>query len=149
MFRTICTEMGYPDILSFNQDSDIVKKVDQQVDNKTKQIGAERINDNIVFDSRLAWHFIPHSFKVFIDVDINTAAKRLFNAKRNNEKVNTLAEAKQSLIDRWNTENARYQDLYNIDNNDLNNYDLVIDSSSLTPEEISDLIYIEYSKIAR
>ena len=149
MFRSIGQEMGYKDILSFNQDSEVVKAVDSMVDNKTKIIGKERLQDNIVFDSRLAWHFIPNSYKVFIDVNIDTAARRLIEAKRNSEKVQSTTDAKHSLQERWSTENNRYQELYQTDNLDLNNYDLVIDSSDKTPEEIADIIHKEYQKIMR
>ena len=37
--------------------------VDKMIDDTTARIGEER--DNVVFDSRLAWHFAPKSFKVF------------------------------------------------------------------------------------
>ena len=147
MFREIGEQMGYKDILSFNSDTHIIKSIDEMVDNRTKEIGQSQLQENIVFDSRLAWHFIPQSFKVFIDVDLDIAAERLLDAKRNSEEVKNIKEARRSLKKRWDTENTRYNELYNIDNTNLNNYNLVIDSSNFTPEEIADMIYVEYSKV--
>ena len=47
------------------------RSVDKMIDDTTAKIGRER--DNIMFDSRLAWHFVPDSFKVFVITDINEA----------------------------------------------------------------------------
>ena len=44
------------------------KEVDKIVDDSIFKLGQTKLNENIVIDSRLAWHFIPNSFKVFIDV---------------------------------------------------------------------------------
>ena len=53
------------------------RSVDKMIDDTTAKIGRER--DNIMFDSRLAWHFVPDSFKVFVITDINEASRRVFN----------------------------------------------------------------------
>ena len=43
-------------------------------------------------------------------------------------------------------ENERYFNLYGIRKDDMNNYDLVIDTTDLTPEEVAKKIEEEYSK---
>ena len=55
-------------------------KFDNFIDDKTVELGNLWKNEDVVFDSRLAWHFIPHSFKVFIDLDNEETAKRLANS---------------------------------------------------------------------
>ena len=144
MFREFAKQYGYDNILEFQQKSDKIKDIDNEIDNKTIEIGKTRLNDNIVFDSRLAWFFIPNSFKVFIDIDDDTAASRLLNANRDTELAQDINQAKKQLQDRWLTENLRYQRIYNTDNLNLKNYDFVISSKNLTPEEIADKIYEEY-----
>ena len=104
------------------------------------------IKANIVFDSRLAWFFIPESFKVFIDVDWNTAGERLLNAKREHEKAENTSEAVELLKNRWNAENERYSKTYNINNLNLSNYDFVVSSTNKTPEQLADEIYDAYLK---
>ena len=42
----------------------------------------ENPGKDLVFDSRLAWHFVEHSFKVFLSVNIDEAARRIWNANR-------------------------------------------------------------------
>ena len=146
MFRTYTKKLGYSSILEFQQKYPDINSVDKEIDNQTTEIGKARLNDNIIFDSRLAWHFIPKSFKVFIDVDWNTAAERLLNTNRNTEQVSSIKEAEQAVKDRWNEENERYSKIYNTNNTNPSNYDLVISSSNLTPEEICKIIYNEYKK---
>lgn len=42
-------------------------KVDAILDERQKKLGQEK--DNFIIDARLAWHFIPQSFKVYLTVD--------------------------------------------------------------------------------
>ena len=146
MFRNLAKEYGYETVLDFQQNYPNIEQIDNIIDDKTKQIGINRKNDNIVIDSRLAWNFVPDSYKVFIDVDWNTAGERLLNAGRQNEQAANLEEATKELKDRWQTENERYTRIYTINNLNLKNYDLVISSTNLTPEEIADEIYENYKK---
>ena len=55
----------------------------------------------------------------------------------------------QILLDRWQTENIRYQKLYNTSNLDQSNYDLVISTDNKTIDEIVELIHTEYVKFLK
>ena len=146
MFRNFAKQFGYDNILTFQEEDSRVKQIDKMVDDTIYEIGTKRTNDNIVIDSRLAWNFIPSSFKVFIDIDDETAGKRLLEANRETEQVETLDQAIESLKSRWQVENSRYQELYGVNNLNLNNYNFVINSSHLTPEEIVQEIANAYKK---
>ncbi|MBE7076346.1 MAG: hypothetical protein E7374_00430 [Clostridiales bacterium] len=145
--RQYAKERGL-DILTYQQTQHIFDS-DKIVDGKIVEIGKARLNDNIIFDARLAWHFIPKSFKVFLDVDWQTAGERLLGTNRETENGENLEDAIQKLKDRWETENKRYKMLYNTDNLNLNNYDLVINTSDKTPEEIVEIIYKNYKKFQK
>lgn len=122
-------------------------KYDNFLDERTAELGKKWKNENVVFDSRLAWHFIPHSFKVFLDLDEDEMAKRLVNSDREGkEKYTDIEEAKRTVIERFNAENVRYQKFYGIDNLDMSNYDLVLSSKNKTPEELADIVYSVYKK---
>ena len=149
MMRSIAKEHGYNNILEFQQKNKDIDKVDAIIDNYTSNLGKTRTGDNLLIDSRLAWHFVDKSFKVFIDVDIDIASNHLLNANRENEKVENLTQAKKTLTERWKTENERYERLYNVSNLNLKNYDLVLSSSNLTPEQLADEIYVNYKKFMR
>ncbi len=147
MFRAYAKQFGYDNILAFQEQDPRIKQIDKLIDDKIYEIGQTRANENIVIDSRLAWNFIPNSFKVFIDVDDKTAGERLINANRDTEKSTTLSEAINNLKTRWNVENERYLELYQVNNLNPNNYDYVIDSSNLTPSEVVAKIYKKYKQI--
>lgn len=146
MMRQIALQHGYSSILDFQQNYEKMHEIDNMIDKQTELFGKENLNKNVVFDSRLAWHFIPNSFKVFIDVDWNIAGERLINANREHEKSENAEQATKILKERWQAENDRYTKLYNTNNLNPNNYDLVISSSNKTPEEIVDEIYLKYKE---
>ena len=143
MFRELAKSYGYNDVLEFQKD-EACKNADEIVDNKTAELGKSSLDKNIVVDSRLAWHFIPASYKVFIDIDWQTAGERLLEANRTNEQAKDINSAVEKLKDRWQGENARYLELYNTNNLNLENYNLVISSKDKTPEEIANIIYENY-----
>lgn len=145
MFRQLAKSYGYDDILEFQKD-EVCKNADKIVDEKTTELGLTSIDKNIVVDSRLAWHFIPKSYKVFIDIDWQTAGKRLIEANRESERSADEISASEKLKNRWQTENARYFELYKTNNLNNDNYNLVVSSSNKTPEEIADIIYLNYTK---
>ena len=142
MFRELAAQNSQ-DILNF-QKNDNIKTIDNMIDSKIVNIGKTRLEENIIIDSRLAWHFIPESFKVFIDVSLDVASERLLNATRDIESAKTQNEAMELLCDRWTLENDRYLDLYGVTNLDPSQYDLVVCSDDMSPEEVSNEIYSKY-----
>ena len=144
IFRRIATENGV-DILQFNKRSDT--ELDKLVDDEITRIGERDLEKNIIFDSRTAWHFIPKSFKVFLDIDEEEQITRFVNSGRTNEIVNLPRdEAKKALNERWDLENDRFQKLYNFDNRDLSKFDFVVNTTNLGIEEAAELLYAEYLK---
>lgn len=112
------------------------------IDNETSRLGKKLAGQKVIFDSRLAWHFVPKSFKVFVDVSEEEMAKRLATSDRTGkEKIEDVQSARTHLVNRFNLENQRYKKIYGFDNLNPKNYDLVIDSTSRSPEDIADEIY--------
>ncbi|MBZ9636884.1 (d)CMP kinase [Clostridium sp. FP1] len=109
--------------------------LDYEVDNRTIEIGIE--NENFIFDARLAWNFIPDSFKIYLKVDIDTAVERAMkNERGKSEKYASKQEAKENIIERRRLELSRFKDIYNIDIDRGSNYDLVIDTSHISMEDV-------------
>lgn len=94
------------------------------------------------------WYAVPESFKVYLKVDIDVAAKRAFydENRKSTEKFATIEEQKQDIIYRYKMENERYFKTYGIHKEDLNNYDLVLDTTNAMPSAIADKIIEEYNK---
>ncbi len=62
------------------------------------------------------------------------------------ENYTSVEEHKKALIERFEKENERYFKLYGVRKEDYSNYDLVIDTTNKTPEEVAKLIIKEYEK---
>lgn len=119
-------------------------KYDNMIDDTTARISRENQDKNIIFDSRLAWHFVEKSFKVFLSVDLNIAAERVMHDNRGQEEqYSSVEEAREKLFQRAQTENMRYKDIYNLDYFNFSNYNLVIESTYSSPELIASVIMRE------
>jgi cytidylate kinase len=89
----------------------------------------------------LAWHFIPHSFKVYLTVDDFVGASRIVGDSANPLRHSTdvhasIEEAMETTKARRKSESKRYMNLYQVDNHDLTHYDLVIDTTNTPPAEV-------------
>ena len=144
ILRAAAAERGM-DVLELNRelsaklDSD--RSMDDLIDNTTIRVAAERKGDKLIFDSRMAWHFVPDSFKVFVTVDPRVAAERVMKDPRPGEPAEDIDELCAELVERSKVEQSRFMQLYGVDYYDYNNFNLVVDSSRRTPDEIVSLIW--------
>ena len=135
LFRDIAKEKGVS-VLELNELAKADRSIDDMIDNRTAKIGREE--DNVLFDSRLAWNFAPDSFKVFLLTDSYEAARRTFaGGAREAEEYQDINATMAGLKQRADLERARFKELYNIDYYDKNNYDLIIESTYASPEQIA------------
>ena len=117
---------------------------DKMIDDATIKTAQENLDKKLIFDSRLAWNFVEKSFKVFVSVSLDVAANRVFCDDRGSvERYSSILDAKNPLKARAETEDIRYKEMYQLDYFNYSNYNLVIDSTYNTPEEIGKVIYEE------
>ena len=138
IFRRLAEQHGMS-AKEFNQFIESNPKYDNMVDDTIKEMGEKE--ENIIFDSRLAWYFVPKSFKIYMYVDVDTATERIFNdTGRVSESYSDMATAKKEIIERRESEVLRYKTFYNIDINNYSNYDFIIDTSHATKDEVNDAV---------
>lgn len=114
---------------------------DAVIDGASRRIAEEKEGQDVVFDSRMAWFFVPNSVKVFLSVDSKEAAKRVMAGQaRENEAYSSVEEAESALIERRADEVKRFKMLYDADCENMDNYDIVIDTTSITPQEVANTI---------
>lgn len=125
-------------------------EIDKKIDDAVKEAGKQ---EKIVIDSRLAFHWIPNSFKVYLDLPPEIAQNRILNNLKENplrkqsEDSITREEIYKKIISRRESEIKRYKDLYGIDNyTDKNNFDLIIDTNKNNLEQVVEIIVSEYKK---
>lgn len=111
---------------------------DRELDLEVKKFG--KSNDNFVFESRLAWNFIPDSIKIKLNCDIETTFERIADR----EKI-PFDEAKEKTLKRAKTLEERYALVYpNLSYPPKNEiFDIVIDNTNMSVEEEVEKI-IEY-----
>jgi len=104
---------------------------DREIDNHVKKYGSE--NDNFVFESRLAWHLIPDSFK------INLVCSDEIRAGRVEVRDGILKEVAMENNRRRQAENKEvFETIYGIKNYppESNEFDLIIDTEVLSLDKV-------------
>ncbi|NCN51744.1 AAA family ATPase [archaeon] len=137
--REIAKERGLT-IQELNKIGETENWTDKIVDKK--QIDLGKTKKTFIFEGRLSWHFIPNSFKIFLKVNEEIGAKRVLSEKRDSEeKTNLIKEQIKINKKRSESDKSRYKSIYGIENFfDKKHFDLIIDTSSLTPEEVVEII---------
>ncbi len=107
--------------------------IDARLDEEQRKLSQK---ENFVMDSRLGFHFIPDSFKIFLQTDIDRAAERIFGDKRSQEKYRNVSETKKKLQSRMESEQKRYMQYYGIHFPPLQEFDCVFDTTRKAPPEI-------------
>ncbi len=137
--RQIAEERGMT-TLELNLQAETETSIDDLIDGYTKALNHSK--DSFVVDSRLAWHFIPSSYKVYLLCSEEVAADRIFHddSRKSDEQLSDINGLLAKILDRRKSEKRRFREKYGIDFSDLNNYDQIIDTSCFTPKFVADLI---------
>lgn len=137
--RMKAKELGIT-LAEYNKLGETDPKTDLETDEYLKQIA--RSVPNCIVEGRTAWHIIPESIKIYITVDDNEGARRIFsdlqnNANRNEDsELKTVDDVLQSNRNRLKSDDFRYKKFYGIEVFNPGNYEFVIDSTNKTSEEV-------------
>lgn len=153
--RTIASERGMTIkelIIAAESDPQIDYDIDELLKSKSE-------TKNLIVDSRLAFHWIPQSFRVYLEIDPDIASERMFydletnESRQKSEHTRSMADMKQNMLDRQASDIKRYQKLYNINHTDHKHFDLIINTG--LPENSIEVVvkkvvqgYIEHLKKA-
>lgn len=121
--------------------------IDKLIDAKNKGLAAA---SQVVIDSRLAFHFIPESFSVYLDVDADEAARRIWQddhetRQKAGEMHDSVALTKEQMLARIDSERTRYQELYQLDYTDHSHYKLIVDTTDKGITEIVQAVLTAYT----
>jgi cytidylate kinase len=136
--RQLAQELGL-DTLEMNRRADTDPTIDQRIDGIFVDLGKDA--KGYIVDSRMAWFFLPESFKVYLQADVTVAAERILNdPTRKSEEYETKEEAIRKILARKESENNRFLVKYGADCGNLHNFDLVLDTTRRSPEQVAALI---------
>ncbi|MBR3163010.1 MAG: cytidylate kinase family protein [Clostridia bacterium] len=150
MYKREHPEIDNPTIEQVNNDERFAEKrkeIDLNLDSYIAQKGKEvnenaKANDVYIFDSRLAFSNIENAFSIRLTVDEKVAGERVFNDidRGREDSYETVEQAIESTKRRKEGEIARYIQRYGVDLTDENNYNLIINTSYASPDEITEVI---------
>lgn len=144
-FRKLALEHNMS-VTEFNQYVENHPEIDRQIELSATEFA--KTHDNFIIDARLGWYSVPESFKVYLKVDIDESARRAFGdeGRKATESFNSIEEYKKDLKLRYKLEKDRYMNLYGVDKSDMSNYDLIVDTTSITPNEVKEKIVNAYNE---
>ena len=143
--RKIALEMGMS-TLELNRYMEQHHEIDKMIDDGLCALEGEE--KNLIIDSRMAWHFVPSSFAVYMQAEPLVSAARILAAGRASEHFESVEEAAASIRARRASEAARYEMLYGVNICDMENYDYVVDTTYVPPETVAEHIAARFEAAA-
>lgn len=138
---TICRQVAarhHMTVVEMNQYMETHPELDHEIDDGLVALSEE--DRPLLIDSRMAWHFVRGTFRVYLSTETAVSAARIFGAGRAEEHFATVEETEANIRTRRESEKKRYMELYGVNNKDLLNYDLVLDTTYASPTEIADCL---------
>jgi cytidylate kinase len=125
--------------LELNRYAETHPEIDEEIDGVFVELNKRP--EGLIVDSRMAWFFMPDSFKVYLSVPPRVSAERIMgDTSRNKEKYPDLETAIRDITARKASENRRFLEIYEADCANMDNFDLVVDTSTILPEEVGQRI---------
>jgi len=136
VFRSMAQRLGLG-LAEFGRLAKKDPKYDRMIDEDMVRQAKEE--EDVVLEGRLAAHNLARegipAFKVYLDAPPRVRAERIVEREHGDAEL-----ALREMLEREECEADRYRSWYGIDLKDMSVYDLVVDTSGLSPERIVELI---------
>lgn len=147
IFRQLAAQKGIS-VTELNELAEDQSDIDKMVDDYLTSLNDAE--EDLIIDSRMAWHFIKDALKIRLTVEPKIAATRIYaDTAELREKFSDLDTAAAEIARRKKSEIFRYNKLYGVDISDTKNFDLVIDTSHKAPSDVTEAfvqIFDDYKK---
>ncbi len=140
-FREMAKERGM-DLEAFGKAAEADHEIDRSLDHVVLEeiLRQDSAGRDVIVDGRIQAHLLSlrriPCFKILIDAPLKVRAHRIAGREK---KGGSAAE--REIVVREASERTRYKSLYGIDLADRSVYDLIIDSSDKTPDQIVELVW--------
>src|SRR5260370_16997201 len=145
LFRQIAAERG-ESIEAMNISAEAQRDIDIKVDKLLQEM--YRNEEKLVIDSRMAWHWMPGSFKVFLVLDPETAARRIYvhlqQGGRTSEDARSVEEVRNSIDRRFASHHKRYTQPYRSTPTDPLDFDIGINTKHNNLETVTTMLLAAY-----
>jgi CMP/dCMP kinase len=136
IFRQMAAESGM-DILDFSKFAENNIEIDQEIDRRQAEMAreAKNRNENIIVEGRLSAHFVDADLKIWMIAPFDIRSQRI--SQRESKPVELV---NNEVRIREDSEASRYLEIHQIDVNNLEIYDLIVNTNSFKAESIVDII---------
>lgn len=140
-FRKMAHEAGM-DLEAFGQAAEKDPEIDRTLDRAILQeiLWNDSTGRDVIVDGRIQAYLLGARripcLKVLIDAPLEVRAQRVAGRERK-----SVDAAKREISEREKSERSRYRSIYGIDLGDTGIFDMVVDSSDKTPDEIVALVW--------
>ena len=149
MVRSVLKRNGIT-LEQYNNKAENDHDLDDQIDEELRTL---RDQDDIVIDSRLGFYWLPESFKVYLDLDIEVATARIYKDMSSNPgrgdtegSDTSLSGVAREVAGRMIAEQQRFRKLYGVDPYDKSHFDLIIDTSRHNPHSVAVAVFDSYKQ---
>ena len=133
IFREMAAERGMS-VLEFSEFAEGNDDIDKEIDRR--QAEKAKLADNLIIEGRLSAYFVDNAdIKLWLMTPFDVRSKRISQREEKSVEI-----AKDEIIIREKSEALRYMEIHNIDINNMEIYDLIINTDSFNPESISEII---------
>ena len=133
VFREMAAERGMS-VLEFSEFAEGNDDIDKEID-KRQALKAKEA-DNLIIEGRLSAFFVDNAdLKICLVTPFDVRSKRI--ADREDKSVEV---AKSEIITREKSEALRYMEIHNIDISNMDIYDIIINTGTFNPENVSEII---------
>lgn len=150
IFRQLAAKKGIS-VTELNELAESQSGIDKMVDDYL--LSLNEAEEDLIIDSRMAWHFVSDALKIRLTVEPKIAAMRIYaDTAELREKFSDLDTAAEEIARRKKSEVFRYSKLYGVDISDPKNFDLVIDTSHKAPSDVTSAfvqVFDDYKKRVR
>ncbi len=120
-------------------------------DKAQKELGETQ--DQLIVDGRVSFYFIPNSIKIHITCALAVAAQRRFNqlqhSQRSEGTFTSQQEVQAALEHRQESDRQLFIREYGVDIFDTSQYDIRVDSSQKTPQQVCDEIVAQITALQK
>ena len=133
IFREMAAEKGMS-VLEFSEFAEGNDDIDKEIDKR--QAEKAKSSDNLIIEGRLSAYFVDNAdLRIWLMTPFDVRSKRI--AEREDKTVDV---AKDEIIIREKSEALRYMEIHNIDISNMDIYDLIINTDTFNPENVSEII---------
>ena len=133
IFREMAAEKGMS-VLEFSEFAEGNDDIDKEIDKR--QAEKAKSSDNLIIEGRLSAYFVDNAdLRIWLMTPFDVRSQRISQREEKSVEV-----AKDEIIIREKSEALRYMEIHNIDINNMEIYDIIINTDSFDPQSLSEII---------